>query len=282
MTCTALHRNCSKCFKPGHFPKSKNCKAARKERFQCKSIRQVASGVLNLKTISSEMEMICCIMSPECLKLVEQRIGWIEKEKSDQKEDAALSPLRLRGGGLDMPFKIPAFKSQFPAVDAVADIFRSFQEDWSYFQDHPLCAYNEKKETKFPCFLCFIRNISKRICKPKQTRMTMQPIEILSQLDQFKALVNHDFTKKPHNVKLMLEKTLQLIARYSSRFISENQNLNMECRTCSKVFLVGNTQLLEIDVPNSEETHIWDKQLSTLIEAEVGKSFREHSELCQG
>ena len=89
-----------------------------KERFQSKSKGQVDSEVLDLKTKSSEMEMIGCIMSPECLKLVEQRIGWIKKENSDQIEDAALSPLRLRGGGLEMPFKIPAFfdfhKNQLP------------------------------------------------------------------------------------------------------------------------------------------------------------------------
>ena len=53
------------------------------------------------------------------------------RKKSDQKED--LSPLRLRGGGSELPFKIPAFESQFTAVDAVADIFRSFQEDWIHF-----------------------------------------------------------------------------------------------------------------------------------------------------
>ena len=180
-----------------------------------------------------EIETNSCkfIISHELLELVEQRIGFIEKEisQSNQKENVSITPLRLRGGGPELPFRIPAFKSPFPAVDGVADIFRSFQEDWAHFQDHPFCLYNEKKDTGFACFLCFIRNISYRICKPKQTRMIMQPIEILSQLDQFKALVNHDFTKKPRKIKLMLEKTLQLIARYSKNFVAENKNLNMEC-----------------------------------------------------
>jgi hypothetical protein len=159
VACTALYRNCTKCAKPGHFPKSKNCKASRKNKFQIKIKCQVASEVFTLKTNESKMEPIKFIMSPEVLRLVEQRIKLIENEisQSDQKED--LPPLRLRGGGSELPFKIPAFESQFPAVDAVADIFRSFQEDWLHFQDHPLCSYNEKKETGFACFFMLYKKL---------------------------------------------------------------------------------------------------------------------------
>ena len=84
MACTALHRNCTRCAKPGHFPQSKNCKATRKNKFQSKIKCQVASGFFNLKTNESEMEMepFKFIMSPELLRLVEQRIKLIEKEIS--------------------------------------------------------------------------------------------------------------------------------------------------------------------------------------------------------
>jgi hypothetical protein len=44
-----------------------------------------------------------------------------------------------------MPSKMTAFKSPFPAVDAVADMFRSLQEDWSYFSSHAVCSHSTKK-----------------------------------------------------------------------------------------------------------------------------------------
>lgn len=109
IACTALHRSCSKCNKPGHYPKSKNCKATRKEKFKTKIKGKVASGGLGLKTNSSGMEIDTnsCkfIISPEVQELVEKRIGLIEKEisQSNQKENFSISPLRLRGGGPELP-----------------------------------------------------------------------------------------------------------------------------------------------------------------------------------
>ena len=103
----------------------------------------------------------------------------------------------------------------------------------------------------------------------------MQPVEILSQLDQFKALVKHDFMEEPHNVKRMLEKTLELMKISDPQSIEENLNLHMECSTCNNHFMLGNTQLLEIDVPPKN-----GDTLSLVIEEAVSKCSKEHSGIC--
>jgi hypothetical protein len=107
--------------------------------------------------------------------------------------------------------------------------------------------------------------------------MITQPVEILSQLDQFKELVNHDFMEEPHNVKIMLEKTLELMKISNSKILEENTNLNMECSKCNHQFRFGKTQLLEIDDPE-----ILGDKLSSVIEAAVLKFSQGHSEICQG
>jgi hypothetical protein len=170
--CRAFYKNCFKCNGNGHFPQSKNCKATRQEKLKNNNKRQIVLESLNLKTKSTEMEIntIGCNkfeISPYLLKMIEERIRVIENCECDHEKDLPPSPLRLRGGGSEMPYKLPAFQSPFPAVDAIATIFRSLQEDWSYFNSHPVCSHSIKKENGYPCFLCYIRNISNRICKPK-------------------------------------------------------------------------------------------------------------------
>ena len=281
--CRAFHRNCFKCNGNGHFPQSKNCKATRQEKMKDKN--KIIAKCLNLETKSTEMKTnpnntIGCnkfVISPYLLKLIEQQIRIIEKCQCDHDTDLSTSPLRLRGGGSEMPYKLPAFQSLFPAVDAIATIFRSLQEDWSYFNSHPVCSHSLKKETGYPCFLCYIRNISNRICKPKQTRMKMQPSEILSQLDQFIALVNHDFTDKSQSVKIMLEKTLELMNIYHPKFLEENKNLSMECSKCHKQMIFGETNFLEVDV-----SKITGEKLLSVIEAAALKCCKEHSKICDG
>ena len=218
------------------------------------------------------------------LKLIKKRIQLLEN-KSRQHDDPCeakltVSPLRIRGGhgGTDMPFRMPSFKSDFPAVDAIAHIFRSFQEDWSHFKTHPLCSHSDKTESGFPCFVCCIRNVSIRTCKRKQTRMLMQPIEILSQFDQFKSLVNHDFTKEPENFKLMLEKTQDLISIYERNFLAENKNLNLQCLKCNEVQTLGSSNLMEI----TDKSKAYEEDPSTVIENAANNYCQEHSLNCSG
>ena len=117
-------------------------------------------------------------------------------------------------------------------------MFRSLQEDWSYFDNHSFCSHNNKTETGFSCFLCFIRNLSNRICKPtKQTRKIMQPIEIISQLEQFKSLVKYDFKQNPRDTKMMLEKTIELMNIYEPSFLEENKNLKLQCSSCKELVI---------------------------------------------
>ena len=83
--------------------------------------------------------------------------------------------------------------------------------------------------------------------------MTMQPIEILSQLDQFKTLVNHDFTENTLGLKIMLEKTLELMNIYEPKLLEENMNLKMKCSECNQLIMYANTKMIEIDVPKLME-----------------------------
>jgi hypothetical protein len=84
-------------------------------------------------------------MSPDLLELIENRIQCIE-DNAFYEKPLISAPLRIRGGGSDKTFKLPAFKSTFPTVDAVADIFRSLQEDWSYFNSHHVCITQNKQQ----------------------------------------------------------------------------------------------------------------------------------------
>ena len=104
----------------------------------------------------------------------------------------------------------------------------------------------------------------------------MQPIEILSQLDQFKLLVNHDINEESVDFKLMLEKTLDLINIYESNFLSENKNLNLKYSECNKFHALRNSHLQEI----SEESKECEENLSTLIENEARHFCQEHC--CSG
>jgi hypothetical protein len=83
--------------------------------------------------------------------------------------------------------------------------------------------------------------------------------------------------EEPHNVKRMLEKTLELMKISEPKTVEQNMNLNMECSKCNNQFMFGTTQLLEIDVPPKN-----GDKLSLVIEEEVSKSFKEHSGVCQG
>ena len=107
--------------------------------------------------------------------------------------------------------------------------------------------------------------------------MTMQPVVILSQLDQYKALVDLDFTEDSQNMKTMLEKTLALIDFYSPKFLEENKNFQMECNKCNKQFRHGESPLLELEASN-----INCKDISLMIENEALKSCQEHTQICNG
>jgi hypothetical protein len=107
--------------------------------------------------------------------------------------------------------------------------------------------------------------------------MTMQPIEILSQLEQYKTLVNHDFTENPYGLKIMLEKTPELVNIYEPKFLEENKNLNLECSECKKHITYGNTLMVEV-----EGQEINYEKLSSVIEAAAVQCCQGHSELCTG
>ena len=99
----------------------------------------------------------------------------------------------------------------------------------------------------------------------------------MSQLDQYKALVHLDFTEESHTLKLMIEKTLELIDLYSPKFLEANKNFQMECNECNKQFRHGESQLLEI-----EGSGLNCDDLSLMFENEALKSCQEHTKVCKG
>ena len=205
--CNAMNKKCFSCKKPDHFPQSMNCKKTRQAKFKVKLKSLILSGCMRLREFlkTKRLKLKYHLLSEaqekerwqeskskqkitpkllkittKLLKLINNRIRFLENVENESlqpdelvKTKLTFSPLRIRGGGTDIPIRIPAFKSSFPAVDAVAYMFRSLQEDWSHFQSHPLCSHSAKTESGFPCFFCYIRNLSIRTCKPKQTRMVM-------------------------------------------------------------------------------------------------------------
>ena len=230
------------------------------------------NSVKNEGSSSLKRDVKCTSKQQSKTQKIYQPITVMNIIKSFHKKD------QIGGGGSEMPFKVAAFKSSFPIVDAIATMFRSLQDDWSYFSSHPLCIHSMKKETGFPCFLCYIRNLSNRICKQKQTRTTMQPIELLSQLDQYKALVDLDFTDNSQNLKLMLEKTVELIDFYSPNFLEENKNFQMKCIKCNRLIMLGESLLLEI----SGSSLLNCDDISSMLENEALKSCQEHTQICNG
>ena len=171
MNCTAMNRICFSCNKPNHFPQSRNCLKTRKEKFASKPKAEFECSNQKRKPDFSKSDFK---LGPDLLKLIESRIKLIEMYDVQQlhisETDLIPSPLRLRGGGSGDSNKIPAFKSSFPVVDAVADIFRSLQEDWGYFSRHPVCSHSAKKDTGFPCFFVLFKKFIKSNLQTKTNK----------------------------------------------------------------------------------------------------------------
>ena len=171
MNCTAMNRICFSCNKPNHFPQSRNCLKTRKEKFASKPKAEFECSNQKRKPDFSNSDFK---LGPDLLKLIESRIKLIEMYDVQQlhisETDLIPSPLRLRGGGSGDSNKIPAFKSSFPVVDAVADIFRSLQEDWGYFSRHPVCSHSAKKDTGFPCFFVLFKKFIKSNLQTKTNK----------------------------------------------------------------------------------------------------------------
>ena len=107
---------------------------------------------------------------------------WINLLKK-QIESELRFPLRLRGGANleDVPKHIKGFKSNFNLVNS--------------------------------CFFCCVRSLAQRSLNPSTPRKSISPIEILSQLDQYKSLLDFDWTKQL-DFKEMLTRSLRLFSMY--------------------------------------------------------------------
>ena len=171
-------QKCFSCKKPDHFPQSMNCKKTRKDKFKLKSF--LVSSCMRLREFLKSVKIKECLVpkaeekerwqkskqkitpfkiTAKLLELINDRIQFLETVENGilqpdkpVENNLNFSPLRIKGGGTDMPFRMSAFKSNFPAVDTIAYIFRSLQEDWSHFKSHPLCSHSAKTETGFRFF----------------------------------------------------------------------------------------------------------------------------------
>ena len=214
---------CSKCFK-SHFPHPRFCKLV----------------LLKQKHVAINTKDIIKLSNDE-IKAIQERINNLEhlEECTECSKDTFLKSilktprdgkiLKLKGGHktTKLPSNLRSFKSEFQLVNIVCNILRSLEEDWNLFHEHKLCSHSLKKETNFNCFFCYARSLSQRACLMKKTRPTLDPIEIYSQLNQYRILQNFDWTEENGaNIKEMLTKTLSLMSIYEpnvSHFV-KNRN----------------------------------------------------------
>ena len=215
----------------------------------------------------------------EMVDLIREKIKALEDGIEDENDDKLLN-IKLKGGCDEpaIPSDLCGFSSEFNLVNTVSNVFRSLGDDWSEFDDHILCSHKERKETGFNCLFCLVRSQSQRASTKKKTRSTLKPIELLSQLGQFRALENFDWTLHEQNdINQMMEKTLSLISKYEEDVSRLFNFLTFSCTKCMKPIKSCDSWTIEVNADRTDPD-----RLSEVVRLNNEESFKKHSRSCIG
>merc|ERR1712096_415205 len=168
------------------------------------------------------------------------------------------------------------FCSKIPVINALSNVWRSLTLDWSRFNNHSLCAHTQKKHTGYSCLFCYIRSLSLRGFMTKKPRISIEPVELQSQLDHYEAVAKLNLTDENVSLKNVLEASLFLMDKYENSISQYCKNYNVTCSKCHKCLRLSNSWMLEIDAK-----FCMNYNLPEIIEEVTKKSLLSHSKECK-
>ena len=163
--------------------------------------------------------------------------------------------------------RLAPFNCESEMLSAVINIFRSLSNLWNNSSDHQLCM-KAKSKTGLRCLFCSFRSFSLRLNSSK-TRHFLNPIEILSQIDQLPGehLYQDNFPKYFSDI-------VTTVSTYERKLSNSLFGKDVNCSSCSRNTCINMENVIKLTAENIEKNK--QNKLENLLQNWLFKKELEH------